>query len=90
MSRSYKKAIIKDRPRNYKKSSLYWRKVRRVQKQALKQNKDIPNPKTIVNDYDYCDYKIDYEYDRSYGYFWYNNLFGTETHRKNVNKFKRK
>lgn len=90
MSRSYKKAIIKDRPRNYKKSSLYWRRVRRVQKQALKQNKDIPNPKTIVNDYDYCDYKLDYEYIRSYGYFWYNNLFDTETHRNNINKLKRK
>ena len=62
MSRSYKKAIIKDRPRNYKKSSKYWRTVRRCQKQAVNAFKDIPEPKTIVNDYDYSDYKFDYEY----------------------------
>lgn len=72
MSRSFKKAIIKDRPRNYKKSSWYWRIVRRCQKQALNASKDIPDAKEIVNDYDYCDYKIDYEFDKSPGYFWYN------------------
>lgn len=37
MSRSYKKTpIVKDRPRNHKKSSLYWRTVRRVQNQQVR------------------------------------------------------
>jgi hypothetical protein len=61
MSRSHKKAIIKDRPRNNKKSSMYWRVVRRVQKLFLRQGKDIPSPKVIYNDYDYSDYTIDCE-----------------------------
>lgn len=64
MGKSYRKPIIKDRPRNTKKSTEYWRKVRRVTKQAVSKlesdedfDVDIPNPKTIVNDYDYSDYK---------------------------------
>jgi hypothetical protein len=67
MSRSRRKPIIKDRPRNAKKSSLYWRVVRRVINDKVRQIKSnpekdlsLPEPKEIVNDYDYCDYKIDY------------------------------
>ena len=67
MSRSRRKPIVKDRPRNDKKSSLYWRIVRRVingkVRQLSKTDEDetsLPEPKEIVNDYDYCDYKIDY------------------------------
>jgi len=67
MSRSRRKPIVKDRPRNEKKSSLYWRIVRRVingkVRQMSKTDEDettLPEPKEIVNDYDYCDYKIDY------------------------------
>ena len=66
MSRSRKKPIIKDHPRNKKKSSIYWRTVRRVinekVKETLKDPEDteIPDPKSIVNDYDYSDYTIDY------------------------------
>jgi hypothetical protein len=67
MSRSRRKPIIKDRPRNAKKSSLYWRVVRRVINDKVRQifsnpkgEIDLPEPKEIVNDYDYCDYKIDY------------------------------
>ena len=66
MSRSYKKPIIKDSSRNYKKSSFYWRKVRRVINEKVKgllkdpEQTEIPNPKSIVNDYDYSDYTIDY------------------------------
>jgi hypothetical protein len=67
MSRSRKQPIIKDRPRNEKKSSLYWRIVRRVINGKVRQiNKsdedetDLPQPKEIVNDYDYCDYIMDY------------------------------
>lgn len=93
MSRSYRRAIIKDRPRNYKKSTIYWRTVRRVINQKVNQLKyyfdevkkfdmmdedeilriddtksiedRIPNPKVIVNDYDYSDYTFDDEHDNS-------------------------
>jgi len=69
MSRSYKLAIIKDRPRNIKKSSLYWRNVRSTQNNAIRSCRDleeleIPHERTIVDDYDYCDYKIDHEFDK--------------------------
>ena len=67
MSRSKRKPIIKDRPRNAKKSSLYWRVVRRVINSKVREllsnpekEPDLPEPKEIVNDYDYSDYKIDY------------------------------
>jgi hypothetical protein len=56
MSRSYREPIIKDRPRNYKKSTWYWRTIRRITKMFVKQGKDVPNPKSIINDYDYCDW----------------------------------
>ena len=39
----------------------------------------IKNPKTIVNDYDYCDYIIDYEY-----------TIKGEKYKENREKFKRK
>jgi len=63
MSRSKRKPIIKDRPRNYKKSTMYWRMVRRRQKIETNKIKtqdeiEITNPKSIVNDYDYSDYKF--------------------------------
>lgn len=67
MSRSRRKPIVKDRPRNDKKSSLYWRIVRRVINDKVRQitktpddEVDLPEPKEIVNDYDYSDYKINY------------------------------
>jgi hypothetical protein len=66
MSRSKRVPIIKDRPRNHKKSSSYWRKVRRVINERVKEilkdpeKTEIPDPKSIVNDYDYCDYTIDF------------------------------
>lgn len=59
MSRSYKKPIIKDSPRRYKKSSAYWRRIRRVIKSKLNELYDdlfLPIPREIVNDYDYSDY----------------------------------
>lgn len=59
MSRSKKKPIIKDKSRNYKRTSAYWRRVRRVTKQAVKKGEELlPAPREIVNDYDYCDYII--------------------------------
>lgn len=66
MSRSKKIPVVKDRPRNEKKSSLYWRKIRRVINEKVRgmikdpENDNLPNPKELVNDYDYCDYIIDY------------------------------
>lgn len=66
MSRSKKEPIIKEAPRNHKKSTEYWRKVRRVINQSVRKlffkDEDevvIPNPKEIVNDYDYSDYTLD-------------------------------
>lgn len=55
MSRSKKKPIYKDKGIGKR---LYWRTIRRVQKLALKQGKDIPNKRAIINDYDYCDYIV--------------------------------
>jgi hypothetical protein len=68
MSRSQKKPIIKDGPRNYKKSSAYWRTVRRVTKEKVKylneeiEDNVLPDPQEIINDYDYSDYKIDFRF----------------------------
>lgn len=65
MSRSRRKPIVKDGPRNHKKSSLYWRPVRRVTNEKVRylneelDDEIIPDPKEIVNDYDYSDYKHD-------------------------------
>jgi len=68
MSRSYKKPIIKDNGVGHK---LYRKAVRGSQKNYIRSNMDklvndedfeIPDGKNIINDYDYCDYKIDYEY----------------------------
>lgn len=67
MSRSRKQPITKDRPRNSKKSTNYWRIVRRVINQKVRdfvdeipENDTLPDPKIIVDDYNYCDYVIDY------------------------------
>jgi hypothetical protein len=58
MSNSLKVGIIKDRPRRYKKSSWYWRIVRRVQRQAVKRGKEPKKAQEIVNDYEYSDYEV--------------------------------
>lgn len=93
MSRSTKLAIVKDK--GLKK--LYWKIVRRrinqTVKRFLKEDPDdivLPHPRECINDYDYSDYTIDYEFDRSSGYFWYNNKQGSQEHIKNTNKMKRK
>lgn len=89
MARSYKLPILKDKPRNYKRTSAYWRPIRRVWKQIISCYKyeeevypleeeylteneflnryasndiESPNPKTIINDYDYCDNTDDYRF----------------------------
>lgn len=95
MSNSYRKPILKYKPRNYKRTSAYWRPVRRVINQIVSTYKvkydstildlrygedcndlqvkiveensimlgtELPNPKTIINNYNYCDYIDDYRF----------------------------
>lgn len=69
MSRSRKKPIVKDGPRNQKKGAKYHRAVRRVTNEKIRYLNEelddnvIPDPKEIVNDYDYSDYKFDFRFD---------------------------
>ncbi len=59
MSRSKRQPIIKD---HSLKTAEYWRRVRRTVKLVVKAGKtdNIPNPKTLINDYDYSDYKLSF------------------------------
>jgi hypothetical protein len=66
MGKSKKKAILKDA--GYKKD-IYWQVHRRTNKQILKNAVEIGSdeiafkqPKELIDDYDYSDYIIDYEY----------------------------
>jgi len=65
MSRSKRKPIINDGPRNEKKGAKYHRAVRRVVNKKVKylsedlDDEILPVPKEIVNDYNYSDYHID-------------------------------
>ena len=65
MSRSRRKPVVKDKPRNENSGAKYWRAVRRVTNKRVKylnENIDdeiLPVPKEIVNDYDYSDYRWD-------------------------------
>mgnify|MGYP003473438673 FL=1 len=65
MSRSIKKPVIKDSPRNFQKSQIYWRTIRRVINHTIRNFKNnidemiLPKEKSIVNDYDYSDYTSD-------------------------------
>ena len=62
MGKSYRKPILKDKPRNTK-ASTYYRRIRRVTKIAVTQMDEIlPEGQEIVNDYDYCDWKWDMTY----------------------------
>lgn len=62
MSKSKRKPIIKDKPRN-RKASTYYKRIRRIFKQLVKAGKeDLPNSKSIVNDYDYSDYTFDFRF----------------------------
>lgn len=72
MSRSRKKyAIVKDKTGH----SWYNRRIRRCHRQQVKSilslqdvlDYELTSPRAIVNDYDICDYVIDYEHQRS---FW--------------------
>jgi len=56
MSRSFKLNIYKETSKGRKR--WYWRTIRRVQKEFLKQFKEIPDKRIIINDYNYSDYTI--------------------------------
>ena len=73
MSNSKKKPIVKQSPRNYKKSAIYWRKIRRVIKNLMKSDKEIKNHREIINDYDYSEYK---SVCTEHGYCTCERLFG--------------
>lgn len=92
MSRSKRIPILKDKPRNYKRTSLYWRPIRSrinqivrgyakkydnsvldldddtsfdfdvniIEQNSIMLGTDIPNSKTIVEDWDYCDWTWDF------------------------------
>lgn len=92
MSRSRKKAIIKDKPRNRNRASLYWSSVRSTINTAIRscrnyEDLEIPDPKTIVNDYTYCDYIIDYEYCNLRSNWWTHHRVLAEEY---VRKLRRK
>lgn len=65
MSRSIKQPVKKDKPRNFKKSAIYWRTIRRVINHTIRNFKNnfdemiLPKEKTIVNDYDHQDWISD-------------------------------
>lgn len=69
MSRSKRLPVIKDKGISTHK---YWRTIRRVQKQAIRTGKDIPDKRAIINDYDRCDFIINYMYNNSNRAFWMN------------------
>lgn len=68
MSRSNRKPIAKDSPRNYKKSSAYWRTIRRVTNEKVRylneelEDNVLPDPQEIINDYDYSDFRFDFRF----------------------------
>ena len=88
MSKSYRKAIIKDKPKNYNISRFYHRTVRRVQNQSIRNIPNlsdideyvIPREKEIFNDWNYCDYRFVPEY-------WYSNK--EKLKQENVNHIKK-
>lgn len=60
MGKSFRKPIIKDKASGKKD---YWRTVRKSTKQKIRtfdseEVLEIPNPKTIVNDYNYSEYRF--------------------------------
>lgn len=65
MSRSYRKPFVKDKPRNQKRTTLYWRSVRGFWKNEMRSSKfwdedfNFTDRKVIYNQYNYCDYKFE-------------------------------
>ena len=93
MSRSIKKAIIKEGTGRERRRIR--KTVRRSQKNIIhKQHeeiaageKSIPSQKSIINDWEYSDYKIDYENRR---YSWWSKGESDESFDERKKKFTRK
>ena len=93
MSRSIKKAIIKEGTGRERRRIR--KTVRRSQKNFMRTHleeivageKSIPSQKSIINDWEYSDYKIDYENRR---YSWWNKGESDESFNKRRKKFTRK
>lgn len=93
MSRSIKKAIIKEGTGRERRRIR--KIVRRSQKNFMRTHleeiaageKSIPSQKSIINDWEYSDYKIDYENRR---YSWWSKGESDESFNKRKKKFTRK
>ena len=93
MSRSIKKAIIKEGTGRERRRIR--KAVRRSQKNFMRTHleeiaageKSIPSQKSIINDWEYSDYKIDYENRR---YSWWSKGESDESFNKRKKKFTRK
>ena len=93
MSRSIKKAIIKEGTGRERRRIR--KTVRRSQKNFIRTHleeiaageKSIPSQKSIINDWEYSDYKIDYENRR---YSWWSKGESDESFNKRKKKFTRK
>jgi hypothetical protein len=65
MSRSRRKPVEKDKPRNEKSGAKYHRTIRRVTNEKVRyledalEDEELPDPKEIINDYNYSDWKQD-------------------------------
>lgn len=93
MSRSIKKAIIKEGTGRERRRIR--KTVRRSQKNFMRTHleeiatgeKSIPSQKSIINDWEYSDYKIDYENRR---YSWWSKGESDESFDERKKKFTRK
>lgn len=93
MSRSIKKAIIKEGTGRERRRIR--KTVRRSQKNFIRTHleeiaageKSIPSQKSIINDWEYSDYKIDYENRR---YSWWSKGESDESFDERKKKFTRK
>lgn len=90
MSRSKRKAFIKDKPRNVNRAAMYWRPIRSAINNAIRSCKDLeelelPDPKNIINDYTYCDYSWNLEYGN-----WGNSRITKEENEEDRKKYRRK
>lgn len=74
MSRSYKKNIYKDKGMA---ASIYWRTIRRKWRQQIRVGDyELLHPRTIINDYDYSEYRLDFRYMRCF----YDNVYRKGKH----------
>lgn len=93
MSRSIKKAIIKEGTGRERRRIR--KTVRRSQRNFMRTHleeiaageKSIPSQKSIINDWEYSDYKIDYENRR---YSWWSKGESDESFDERKKKFTRK